>query len=464
MLIYQRFCVHDLIKGMFLLGVVAGFDPSSAHAHPSETLASSLEYRNGHGDSLEPCTVFVSPAGSDTAAGSAEAPYRSIGYAAERTEPGSVVCVYGNDYATERVAINRSGLPRHRIVFRALEGASMRGFLIRADYVTIEGFDVTSQGEEFEIARGIYIEGHGVHVIGNVIHDLGRIGIGCAKNRKDEPPRCVDALIRDNVIHDIDGYGIWIWGRDHWVEGNDISRVRAGTTRDADGIRFFGNGHVFRRNYIHDIYEREAAPGNAPHSDCFQSYDDDNSLDPLENILFEGNYCHSDRHCIIISKLTGPPARNIMVRNNVCSSNKASSGFFIGHDTGQDEQIVGLTITNNLLFGDITYFGIYSDHSYDVTIQNNIFFGAFKAYHGTGLDPSRGFSAHHNLVDRDPEFLDLSATNVWDRVKLRSTSPAIDGGSEAQGGAVDILGDPRIGDGDGDGLAIIDIGPYEYAP
>jgi hypothetical protein len=47
---------------------------------------------------------------------------------------------------------------------------------------------------------------------------------------------------------------------------------------------------------------------------------------------------------------------------------------------------------------------------------------------------------------------------------LQAGSPAIDAGDNANCPATDLLGRPRPIDGDGDGLAICDLGPVEFVP
>lgn len=44
------------------------------------------------------------------------------------------------------------------------------------------------------------------------------------------------------------------------------------TQGDADGIRFFGNGHRLTGNTIKDI-KASGYPRGGPHTDCFQTYD-----------------------------------------------------------------------------------------------------------------------------------------------------------------------------------------------
>jgi len=50
-------------------------------------------------------------------------------------------------------------------------------------------------------------------------------------------------------------------------------------------------------------------------------------------------------------------------------------------------------------------------------------------------------------------------------VRLRADSPCIDAGDNAYAtGDHDLDGNPRVVDGDGDGVAVVDMGAYEYSP
>ena len=64
------------------------------------------------------------------------------------------------------------------------------------------------------------------------------------------------------------------------------------------------------------------------------------------------------------------------------------------------------------------------------------------------------------LVDVDPQFLDPANGNF----ALRGGSPVVDKGQPGSAGpAVDLNGDPRVVDGDGNGTRVRDLGAYELA-
>ena len=64
------------------------------------------------------------------------------------------------------------------------------------------------------------------------------------------------------------------------------------------------------------------------------------------------------------------------------------------------------------------------------------------------------------LVDVDPQFLDPANGNF----ALRGGSPVVDKGQPGSAGpAVDLNGDPRVVDGDGNGTRVRDMGAYELA-
>jgi len=64
-------------------------------------------------------------------------------------------------------------------------------------------------------------------------------------------------------------------------------------------------------------------------------------------------------------------------------------------------------------------------------------------------------------IDQDPSFMDTTTGDYH----LNSDSPCIDtGDNRPVTTALDLGGDPRISDGNGDASAIVDMGVYEYLP
>ena len=63
-----------------------------------------------------------------------------------------------------------------------------------------------------------------------------------------------------------------------------------------------------------------------------------------------------------------------------------------------------------------------------------------------------------NPITGPPEFIDAAMADF----RLQPTSPAIDAGSPAGAPLTDYAGVLRPQDGNGDSLAVVDIGAYEY--
>ncbi|TMV66417.1 RTX toxin, partial [Thioclava sp. BHET1] len=125
---------------------------------------------------------YVSTTGSDNGTGSADSPWASINYAmAQNLQPGDTVMVAPGTY-TETVAINTGGsaagdvslvseVPGEALI-RPTSG-TYSTVNIRANYVTVKGFDVVG-GD----GHGIDAESvHHISVLDNTVHDSGGSGI-----------------------------------------------------------------------------------------------------------------------------------------------------------------------------------------------------------------------------------------------------------------------------------------------
>jgi len=168
----------------------------------------------------------------------------------------------------------------------------MEGFDVRASYVRIRGFEITNRNQTEESGQGIRLSGAHNEVRGNLIHDLCFEGIFLDGGPGRDSDTTSENTISGNTIRAADMAGIQVEGRKNLIARNDISQTwqypagcpnRRGA--DADGMRFFGLGHIFRENHIHDI----ALPGTGfnldPHTDCFQTWG------PAQDIIFERNWC-----------------------------------------------------------------------------------------------------------------------------------------------------------------------------
>jgi nitrous oxidase accessory protein NosD len=414
------------------------------------------------------CSLVIGDAARASVGNPDVAPIATIQEAVDQAEPGDDICVFTAGATPERVMVSRSGTREAPIRIRALREVRTAGFVVEADHVLIEGFSVSNRGVGDDEGRGmgIYLAGTGLDIRNNRVTDTEGDGIGCERN----PPRCTDVVIANNTVRGANGTGIIVFGRRILVENNDVAGSIMVDGIDADGIRFFGSDIIIRGNYIHDIYDRGYPPDEGPHTDCFQTFDDDKP--PTVSVTIENNVCHNvDHQCLIAEGVTLRQSSSIIFRNNICNNNGSQAIFA--------RQFPKITITNNLFLDSMVYHGIFLEsESTDVLIGNNVFVGKYRPYIA---DPSSlpGLVADYNLVfDRDnptPPAWWGEANGIWGvdpfapRGGVPATgyrpavgSPLVDAGNNAYEGAdTDLDGRPRVRDGNDDGDAVIDIGPYE---
>jgi len=246
--------------------------------------------------------------------------------------------IMSGNYA-ERVIVSRGGL--------TFEGhnATIQGFTISADDVSVKGFYITNTtGDEY----GFYVSSSNCVIENNYVYYAVRGGLILT-------PTSANCLVRNNKFERNSQLGMEIAGTNHVIVENEIwgsiqyhpQWLNPPTWVDADGIRFFGSGHVFRENYIHDILY--AIPENInPHIDCFQTWTDNYHIAGT-NILFEGNTC---------------------VNTDAQTSAEIGQGFMLGGGTQAEGGTGNITIRNNIIKA---YRGLDASHSDNLIIINNVF-------------------------------------------------------------------------------------------
>jgi parallel beta-helix repeat protein len=180
--------------------------------------------------------IVVAPTGSDDAAGTAEAPLRTIGAAAERSAPGMTVLVRTGTYEGD-VATDASGTEAARITFVAEspatkivgDGSATAAWENDGDYVDIVGFDVSGDNED-----GIWSRGSHVRLLQNRVHDfgtgnciltsnenydltdvdvVGNVASRCGDNELDHGIYVTQArgTVANNIAYGNPGFGIHCW-------------------------------------------------------------------------------------------------------------------------------------------------------------------------------------------------------------------------------------------------------------
>jgi hypothetical protein len=145
------------------------------------------------------------------------------------------------------------------------------------------------------------------------------------------------------------------------------------------------------------------------------------------------------------------------ITNNVITGNEAS-GALLGDGGGgiycyRDSSP---TITNNIITGNMSNLGGGGIHCYDFSspsITYDDVWGNFPLnYSGCGVGTTS--------ISEDPLFVDPTISDY----QLRAGSPCIDTGDNGASGLpeFDLDGHPRIGDGDDDGVAVVDMGVFEH--
>jgi hypothetical protein len=198
-------------------GVDAGTGSSDAGTTDSGGGADS-----GGGSTTATCTgtcYYVSPTGSDTNPGTSAAPFRTIQHAADVVDPGNTVIVRDGVYtngSTDMVYLGRGGTSTAWVTFVSehkwgakLDGQSVfrnSAFAFGASYIRVENFEIygiangASGGSTgFDVENG----GGFVDIVGNNIHDMGKICTDTANGQVGIFTTSHDVAIEQNVIHDI---------------------------------------------------------------------------------------------------------------------------------------------------------------------------------------------------------------------------------------------------------------------
>ncbi|HEY3896546.1 MAG TPA: right-handed parallel beta-helix repeat-containing protein [Pseudonocardiaceae bacterium] len=197
--------------------------------------------------------------------------------------PGDMLCFVGADLSDVDLTMSRSGTASAPISLVSDGKTVVHQLHILADHVTVQGFTIIGGGE-------LLLAGTGITAQKNTIRDTGRGGIICAA--------CTDSIIQSNTVTHVSTTGISITGLRITVRENFVSVVFPGGAGDADGIRFFGNGHQIISNTIQDISLRAGDATSSAHPDCFQTLDAGHPA--TWGVRIEGNSCQNiQENCLI---------------------------------------------------------------------------------------------------------------------------------------------------------------------
>lgn len=331
------------------------------------------------------------------------------------------------------------------VVFSAAVPCEAATLRVPTDVATIQGaIDTASDGDTVLVAQGTYHELLDFH--GKTISLISERG----------PLRTtIDANGAGTVISIQSDEG-----PDTLVEGFTIT---GGATSFGAGMYILGTAPTIRHNIFANNAQGSGGFGAAiggfsgsPIVDGNEFYG--NSCDPqfLSGVLsfvngsfplIFNNVIH-DNPCRAIN-MTIPSDAAPVVFNNTIVRN--ATGIYIDHRVSNSSQ----TYRNNIIAENgIGLEVAFEFEPFDAVWTNNLVFGNAVQFFGT-----KDSTGTHGNIAQDPLFLD----SAFDYFVLGDGSPAIDAGTTT-GLALpptDFDGSTRVLDGDGDGIATIDIGAFE---
>src|SRR3954471_3632527 len=465
---------------------------------------------------------FVSPSGSNAAAGTKAHPWRTIQKAANSVPAGSTVEIRGGVYR-ERVVVRVSGAPGAWITFRNYVGEHVRidgtglgpyegiAGLVAIDsrsYIAVQGLEIAHLHDLADtfVPAGVFVTGTAHHIAlrGLEVHDI-RTATADA-HRIAGYGTSGDAAIHDvtidrNSVHD-----------NHL--GSSESVVVNGNVRDWS----ITHNHIFRNDNIG--IDAIGFEGKAPRDDQARAgviadnvvtdidslgnpaYDEDGGncrcadgiyVDGGRDVLIERNIVlRSNIALEIASEHSFGSASNVLARDNLLADSTTIGLAMGGYDTERGQTVNARVVNNTLVDNDTLGTGsgeiLLQYRVYDSQILNNVVVANAQAimianpyvenagnvvdgndWWVVGAQPAaatwqwknttyRGFAAYRRATGNDAHSL-LADPRLGPGGRLAAGSPAIDAGlATLLAGPLDLYGAPRR-----QGRAI-DIGAVERAP
>lgn len=293
-------------------------------------------------------TYYVTNEGKNTNIGDAGHPWETIQFAAEHISQGDTVIVLAGEY--DGFYLSASGTESNPIVFQASTGAKIirknpttdDGINLEgANYVIIDGFEISNNEKTISRAGIRSVTNEGVIIRNNTIDGMGRWGIftGFSENILIENNSCSNSQ---------DEHGIYFSNSaDNPVIRNNICFNNNSCGIHMNGDVSMGDDGIISNALIEGniIYNNGTAGGSGINCDGAQS-----SL--IRNNLLYNNHSSG----ISLYKIDGAEgAKNNLVINNTIVV--ASDGrWALNINTGSP----GNTILNNILFNNHAYRGSIS--------------------------------------------------------------------------------------------------------
>ncbi len=439
--------------------------------------------------SLCGATYHVEKSGNDSNPCTVAAPCLTIARGAQISSlPGDVLQVGAGDYA-EQVTLTRSGAVGSPITLRGHAGGgcrtesgdptfsvdgvraapsvTFRGFIINANYITIDCFHSTDTSN-----TGFYVgkEKHHITISHNRVSrgsagstPAAGVSLGYSYSATEGLPSMPhDIHVYMNVISGATK-GLHVFCRLNCLfESNEVYDSYSNGD-ETDYVRVFGEYIVFRGNRFHGNSTLNCA---GCHIDCFQTFNLDRGYlyELARHITIDGNFCTSAHQGIITSSSPATPNGSIddwLIMNNIftrgpdggrmswCALFQSSTNMRMYNNLCANGGAIGYRraatgeFKNNMVYGN-NYNPLLVETGGSYIEANNWFYDPAFTYSTTKYPNS---TVNTNPLLRDAQKLDF---------RLTAASPALDGGVPLAPVVRDYTGAPRP---QGAGY---DVGPFEF--
>jgi hypothetical protein len=392
----------------------------------------------------------AAPGAADTNPGTEQKPFKTVQRAADSAQPGDTIYVMAGNY-DERIKVKNSGTEDRPVSFvaRPPRTVIVRGFELEADYVRVEGFEITAHPP----ATAVQLRASHCEVLDNYIHDMltavgGTSGeLSADGNTRDYSAVSHNRIAYNKVYHC--EYGFILGGNDWLVENNEVNRLfmypGGNQFSDCDYSRFFGKGCVERFNYFHGCTREEI---QTAHVDCLQTFCNNGEM--AQDLFFEHNTCF-DFHqlCMVESAPHIGNVRGWTFRHNIISPNAPTMRGGWGPDIIQTPDVT----IENCTISTVNWaaIGLRGKESTGGLIRNNILCEAERAVDDTmDFTPAKPviefnltfktapLAGRNNINGKDPLFVDPQRRNF----RLNPGSPAI--GAGRGGATIGALESPNV--------------------
>lgn len=373
--------------------------------------------------------------GNDENNGTKEKPWKTLQHAVNNAFPGVTIIVMPGNYGAQDTSIffhkNKTGEESKWIT---IKGYIPHTAIVNCG-INTRGNKWTDKGcgwlriEGLVFKGGIFIhntQNAPVEIINNKFDliEHGGVAIGGSNHVNATQEKVV---IKGNFIEGA-SYGINTGQSDNskdWlIENNIIKRIIYRGSGDADYVRVFGSGHVFKGNIFYGTSGKEKG---AAHTDGFQTY-----TNGARNIQIVDNIISGfDQGIMASTSIEGAVNENWVIKNNVFSGTYADSlpgGSYAICIHASAGSAKGWVIEGNV-FANNRYHGIYlGANTSDMTVVNNFYYNS-EMY--TSFDKGRvgkDMNVGQNKANRtSKQALPTDTTGVdATKIFLRPENPYLD--------------------------------------